>query len=271
VALVMLTADFAAFISAYPAVLKIVENQIYGRLREAPTLRAAGRQPDLSGGPADDWTALNRYPKSAASSVLSGQNCTIVRTDVVGFGAASRSDDHRRIIRHACLATTRAAMASAWDMSRREDRGDGLLIIVPPGIPTTKVIERLVMILPHELKRHNHIYGGPARIQLRVAVTVGPVEEDSAGVAGKAIIQASRMLDAPAFKQAIADQAAVLGIVVSPFVYETHIQPGGSFLDPSEYAEVPVRVKETSSSAWMQLIDPSGSAPSSHGQLMPRT
>jgi hypothetical protein len=33
-------------------------------------------------------------------------------------------------------------------MSRREDRGDGLLIIVPPGIPTAQVIERLVMILP---------------------------------------------------------------------------------------------------------------------------
>ena len=93
-------------------------------------------------------------------------------------------------------------------MSRREDRGDGLLIIGPPGIPTAQVIERLVMILPRELKRHNRIYSGPARIQLRVAVTVGPVEKDSVGVAGRAIIQASRMLDAPAFKQAIADQAA---------------------------------------------------------------
>src|SRR5262249_13385850 len=36
VALVMRTADFAAFISTYPAVLKIVEEQIYLRLREAP-------------------------------------------------------------------------------------------------------------------------------------------------------------------------------------------------------------------------------------------
>ena len=37
VALVMRTADFAAFISTYPAVLKIVEEQIYTRLREAGT------------------------------------------------------------------------------------------------------------------------------------------------------------------------------------------------------------------------------------------
>ena len=38
-ALVMRTEDFAAFISTYPAVLKIVEDQIYHRLREGPVRR----------------------------------------------------------------------------------------------------------------------------------------------------------------------------------------------------------------------------------------
>ena len=43
VALVMRTADFAAFISTYPSVLKIVEDQIYTRLREAGTARSRRR------------------------------------------------------------------------------------------------------------------------------------------------------------------------------------------------------------------------------------
>ena len=33
------------------------------------------------------------------------------------------------------------------------------------------------------------------------------------------------MLEAPAFKKAIAGQGAILGVIVSPFVYETHIKP----------------------------------------------
>jgi hypothetical protein len=41
---------------------------------------------------------------------------------------------------------------------------------------------------------------------------------------------------------------------VSPFVYETHIKPDGSLLDPADYTEIPVRVKEAQTSAWMQLI-----------------
>ena len=49
VALVVSTADFAAFISTYPAVLKLVENQIFTRLRESrprsgADLRQLGRR-----------------------------------------------------------------------------------------------------------------------------------------------------------------------------------------------------------------------------------
>ncbi len=49
-------------------------------------------------------------------------------------------------------------------------------------------------------------------------------------------------------------RGALLGVVVSPFVYETHILADDSTLDPAEYTEVPVHVKETRRSAWMQLI-----------------
>ena len=38
------------------------------------------------------------------------------------------------------------------------DRGDGLLLIVPPDVPTAQVIERLVTVLPAMLKRHNRAY-----------------------------------------------------------------------------------------------------------------
>ncbi len=56
---------------------------------------------------------------------------------------------------------------------------------MPPDVPTAQVIERLVTVLPAMLKRHNRAYNDSSRIQLRVAVEVGPIEEDEAGVSGK--------------------------------------------------------------------------------------
>ena len=192
------------------------------------------------------------------SQQLIGQNCTVVRTDVVAFAAAERSDEDHRIIRQELLAMTRSALGPVWDSCRPEDRGDGLLIIVSPGIPTAQVIEWLLAALPGELKRHNRIHSDSVRIKLRVAVDVGPIEEDGVGVSGKSIILASRILDAPAFRQAIADHGAICGLIVSPFVYETCVVPRRESLDPANYAEVPVRVKETTTTAWMQLIGPAG-------------
>ncbi len=251
VALVMRTSDFAAFIGTYPSVLKIVENQIYMRLREGARSR--------DGGEVAPWSAW-----------LAGQNCTVVRTDVVAFAANERTDEDRKIIREALLTMTRVALGPVWETSRRDDRGDGLLVIVPPGVPTALVIERLVTVLSHELKRHNRIYSAPIRIRLRVAVAVGPIEEDSVGVTGKPIILAARMLDAPDFKQAIADRDAILGLIVPPFVYDNYIGRGGDLLDPAAYASVAVQVKETRTTAWMRLIDTDGTAPSTPLPLIQR-
>ena len=170
VALVVSTADFAAFISTYPAVLKLVENQIFTRLRES--------RGDHE--PADGHLALagaDSLPR-CGSSRLTGQNCTVVRTDVVGFGADGRDDEAHKIIRKALPAMTQLALRPVWDTCRCEDRGDGLLVIVSPDVPTAEVIERLVTMLPPQLKRHNLTYSAASRIQLRLAVGVGPIEDD---------------------------------------------------------------------------------------------
>jgi hypothetical protein len=189
--------------------------------------------------------------------LLIGQNCTVVHTDVVAFGADKRDDKARKIIKRETLAMTQQALGPAWDTCRYEDRGDGLVVIVPPDIPTAQVLERLVTVLPPELEWHNLKYNDSCRIQLRVAVDVGPIADDDDGVSGKSIISVSRMLEAPAFKEAMARKGAVLGVVVSPFVYQAHVALGGS-LDPADYTEIPVQVKETHGSAWMRLIGSAG-------------
>jgi hypothetical protein len=249
VALVMRTADFAAFISTYPAVLKIVEEQIYLRLREGPPSVRTGHDD-----PGDWRPALAAGSgATAARSALTGQNCTVVRTDVVSFNAAGRDGEAQKLIRRETLAMTRFALGPVWDTCRWEDRGDGLLIIVAPDVPTAQVLERLATALPPSLKRHNRTYSVSGRLQLRVAAEVGPIEEDDAGVCGPAINHVSRLVEAPTLKRAIAEQDALLGLIVSPYVYQAHVRPRGSFLDPADFTEIPVLVKETDATGWMRL------------------
>jgi len=61
-------------------------------------------------------------------------------------------------------------------------------------------------------------------------------------------------LDAPHFKEAIASSGTSLGIIISPFVYETVIRPGPDLSEMASYTQVPVEVRESSTTAWMKLI-----------------
>jgi class 3 adenylate cyclase len=229
-ALVVKTEDFAAFVSAHPGVLHAVEGQIYRRLTERP---------------AYEQRPVPRFE---------GQNCTIVYTDVVGFAAGTRNDIDRLVVRQATTEMTKAAFGSYWGACLIGDRGDGLLIVAPPDVPTMTLMKRLMTVLPAELAKHNAIHDAPVRVQLRVAVEVGPVVEDEIGVSGEGIIRAARMLAAPVFKTAIAERGSALGVIASDFVHRTAIKHGGAPLDPADYVRVRVNVKESQMEAWLWLI-----------------
>ena len=76
------------------------------------------------------------------------------------------------------------------------------------------------------------------RIQLRVALTVGPVVPDEDGISGEAIIEAARLLEAPESKRRLVDEQADLGVIVSAFLYDTVIKHGPGLVDPETYSAV---------------------------------
>ena len=90
-------------------------------------------------------------------------------------------------------------------------------------------------------------------MQLRVALNVGPVVSDPQGVSGEAIILAARLLEAPALKKALAKTAADLGVIVSPFIYDSVIKHAPGYVDPAQYHRLRFRVKESDVTAWMYL------------------
>lgn len=234
-ALIVRTEDFREFISTYPEVLELIEKQLFTRMRE--------------------------YRPGLAWPDLAGQNCTVIRTDVTGFSTRYRSAQDRDLVREALWEVTRQALGPLWLDCWLEDRGDGHLIVIQASVPTAEVVERLATTLPPLLRAHNRLHREPAQITLRVAVEVGPIRKDRSGVSGDAIIDVTRMADAPALKHAMTVQGAELGIIVSPFVHRAHVASRG---DLAEYAKVHVRVKETRRSAWIRLA---GTAQLSQVQL----
>jgi CRP-like cAMP-binding protein len=252
-ALVIATADFADFLRRYPRVLDVLERQVYERLTEdrLPVVRSAAVRTRP--------VARRRAPVTAR---WTGQNCTIFFADVASFGGRSRIDPDRRVIRDALYAMLRDAFdfsGVGWSECHHEDRGDGVLVIVPPGTPTSLLADPLPARLADSLAAHNSVADGPARIQLRVALHVGPVVSDPEGVSGESIIQAARILEAPVLKRELGQTGADLGIIVSSFVHETVIRhlPRSS----RTYRRVRVKVKESSLVAWMSLAGPGRKLP----------
>ena len=254
------TEDFQAFVNDHPKVFDIVEQQLYDRLTETPSRHWDRRQPQTAEVTPDGTRRVAVSPGNgrlagAPSSLLplNGENCTILYTDVVGFSSLDRNDKDRLVIRRALLHMTLLTLQTipdAWS----QDRGDGLLTVVPPSVPTADVIALLHRELPPALDRHNRTDRESARFQLRIAVDVGPVTSDAMGVNGEAIIIAARMLEAPIFKTAIATNAADLGLIASRFVYDTAIRHTLNPLDLAGYSQVLVEVKGLTIPAWMRLF-----------------
>jgi hypothetical protein len=262
-ALVVHTKDFATFLTAHPRVMEIVQKQFDQRVLENPAgvAPSAGRPDDSQTGNANSTAAARGEADQGSqgghslrhSRQLKGENCTVILTDVVKFGSRTRTDGDRLVIREALFSMTHTALQNLPDTWSWDDRGDGLLTVVPPSVPTALVLRHLHKELPSALDEHNCAHEDPARIQLRVAVNVGPVATDVVGVSGEAIIVTARLVEAPQFKEAMETSQVSLGIIASAFIYETVIRHD---LGLSGYSPVQVDVKESSFPAWMNLFGP---------------
>jgi CRP-like cAMP-binding protein len=261
-ALVVATADFAEFLRRYPRVLDVLERQVYERLTEdrLPVIRRRARsRPAAPSVPPVPSVPSVPAPAEARSARWTGQNCTIFFADVASFSGRGRIDPDRLVIRDVLYAMLRDAFdysGVGWSECHHEDRGDGVLVIVPPGTATSLLADPLTTRLADSLACHNSVADDPAKIQLRMALHVGPVVSDAEGVSGESIIQAARILEAPVLKRELARTGADLGIIVSGFVHETvirHLRAG-----EHTYQRVRVKVKESSLMAWMSLAGPSG-------------
>ena len=178
---------------------------------------------------------------------------TIVCVDVEGFGDRRRTSTHQVMVRNGLYGSLQAAFVRSgvsWGLCYHEDRGDGVLILVPPEVPKSLLVGRVLDELATVIAEHNGTHDAEAQIRLRMAVHAGEIRPDGHGVTGPAVNLAFRLLEAERLRAALRSSAGVLAVIASQWFFEEVIrnEPASA---PGSYRPVQVSVKETLTSAWI--------------------
>ncbi|GLZ35168.1 hypothetical protein Lesp02_73550 [Lentzea sp. NBRC 105346] len=181
----------------------------------------------------------------------------ILIVDVEGFSDRRRTHSHQMAVRDGMYRVLREAFSRSripWDDCYREDRGDGVLILVPPEVPKSLLTGPLPGAIVAGLRRHNAVSCPEARMRLRLAVHAGEVLQDDTGVVGSAVIHAFRLSDVRALKSALAGSPGVLAVVVSDWIYHEVVRHNPAIM-PDDYREIQVAEKEARATAWIHIPD----------------
>ena len=180
---------------------------------------------------------------------------TVIVVDVERFGDRRRTNPHQLAVRDGlweALARAFDDVGIRWAGCRREDRGDGVLILARADVPKGRFTESLPRALVAALEEHNKDRCAEERIRLRMAVHAGEVSYDRHGVAGAAVNLAFRLVEAFPLKAALASSPGVLAVITSSWFFEEVIRHSPAS-DPASYRPVRVAVKETSTVGWICL------------------
>ena len=182
---------------------------------------------------------------------------TILVVDVAGFGDLRRTNQHQQIIRQALYELLAAAFDRSgvpWPECDHEDRGDGILVLIPATTAKSALVESLPAELLSALRAHNAGHPAEEQIRLRLALHAGEISYDGHGVLGRAVNLPFRLLEAPELKTALARTAGPLAMIVSAWFFDEVVWHS-PVADRGRYREIRVDVKETDATAWIYLPD----------------
>jgi hypothetical protein len=182
---------------------------------------------------------------------------TILVFDIEQSNHPMRTNHDRVIIHEALYAAVRTALGRA--KYHHEDRGDGVLVLVPPEVPKGRLVSNLLARLEAALARHNAAMGrqnatraAATQVRLRVAVHAGEVTFDGHGVVGAAVDHTFRLAEAPPLKAALATSTGVCGLMTSAWFFDEVVRHHPD-AQPELFRHIETQVKETLISAYMRV------------------
>jgi hypothetical protein len=195
--------------------------------------------------------------KFSRTTSLTGQICGLFAVDVAAFTDPGRDEHVQLYVREMLYRILERAFDGAglpWRSCWHEDRGDGVVVVVPPVIPVDGLADPLPERLCGLIRVHNRLSSAQARIQLRAAAHAGKVYHDDHGFAGDAASHLFRLLQAPGFKQQLAASGSDLAFIASDYFYDTVIRRHPTLVDPAAFQAVTVDLRHTTATGWVQLM-----------------
>lgn len=141
-----------------------------------------------------------------------------------------------------------------WRDCHHEDRGDGVLVLIPGSLSKLPVAASLPDELVRAFGEHNDPLPEHERIQLRVAIHAGEVAKDTFGYTGAAINLTFRLVNSAPVRGELEKSAGVLALAVSAWFYDEVVQHHAA-ARPRSYRRVFVENKETQVNAWISRPD----------------
>lgn len=182
---------------------------------------------------------------------------TVLVVDVSAFGDRRRTNLHQLAVRHGLYGVLERAFGEAgvpWTERDHEDRGDGVLVILPPTVAKSTLVEALPIQLVTALREYNAGRPSEESIRLRLALHAGEIHYDDHGVVGRAVNHTFRLLDAPAFTLAHARSGGLLSMITSAWFFDEVVWHSVSAARDT-YSRIRVTAKETDAIAWIRLVD----------------
>jgi hypothetical protein len=183
-------------------------------------------------------------------------HCSLVAVDITAFGDLRRNDMVQRHMRRAMYDMLEDAFNRSgvcWQCCFRQDRGDGVLIVVPSAVPIAVLIDPLAELVEAGLRKHNELSSDVAQIRLRMALHAGHILFDDKGVVGHNLTLLFDLLDAHVFKSEFAETTGELGLITSEYVYDDVIRHCPGRLDPADYEPIEVVDDTRRNRAWVRF------------------
>ena len=184
-------------------------------------------------------------------------NRTMLLLDIERF--TPRDDVVQTVLRRTLNSVVDETLAAAGverTQEYREDRGDGMIVLISPDVAKTALLRALLTTTPELLHNHNRLAAAGAQIRLRMVLAAGEVAEDphpgtTGGLVGHDLNQACRLLDSTDLRSALAERSEQDCVLcVSEPVYRGVVRHGHRGIRPEMFQQIDVRTKDAVLPAW---------------------